>query len=163
MAAAPDDSHAAAAEPDESRVVAAELDETRVVAEVQPGGFHAAVEARDVTHVPVAAWDEPRVAVEAPRVEPAEAGYCVAFPDAIAVAVAAGSLVDALVLQVVSAEFQADEKAAAVSFAALPNGYCRVALVAALVDDCSPAVCPGTAAAADLAQPQMADGDHCEC
>jgi fructoselysine-6-P-deglycase FrlB-like protein len=150
------------AAPDVSRVEAAELDETRVVA-VELDGSHAAEEAQAVTHAPVAASDATRVAEEAPLAGPAEAGS-VAFPHAIAAEVAAGSLADALALQVVSAEFQADEKAVAASSAeAAEDGYCRASLVAALVDDCSPAVCLGTGAAAGLANSQTADEERCGC
>jgi hypothetical protein len=85
------------------------------------------------------------------------------YPDEIAAEAAAESLADVLALQGASAEFLADEKAVAVSSVETEDDYFLVAPVAVLVDDCSPAVCPGIAEAAARAEPQMADGEHCDC
>jgi hypothetical protein len=137
--AAQGDFHAAAAVRDEARVAAEAQQDGFAVPAAVPGGSRAEAEAWGVIHA----------AAEARRAGPAEAAYCAACPGAIAAEVAAGSLADALAVQVCSAEFPADEKAAAVSSADFPeDGYSRAALVALLVDDCSPAVCPGTAEAA---------------
>jgi hypothetical protein len=155
----------------------AELDGPRVVAEV-----------RAVTHVLVEAPGEPHAAEEAPRAGPAEAGCSVACPGAIAEAdcCAAGfqaaqleadsaaelpgaRLADEQAAPAWSAESPADEKVAAVSSGGFPeDGYSQAVLVAVLAADCSPAVCLGTAEAADpVADWQTADAeptvpdDHC--
>ena len=69
------------------------------------------------------------------------------------------SLEAALALQVASAEFQADEKVAAVSFAQVAADGYPASFVASLADDYSPAACRDTAAAAVLGQLQTAGGE----
>lgn len=163
LEAAPDDFPAAAEALDATHVAAAALGETPagavaaetpVAAAAQRDGSHVAVEAQAVTHA----------AAEARLAEPAGAAYCVACPDAIAAGVPAGILADVPAVQGASAEFLADEMAVAVSSAALPaDDYFRVALVAVLAGDCSPAVCQGIGAAAAPEEPQMAGGERCDC
>jgi len=129
-----------------------------------PGGFRAEEAVQlDAYHVVVAEQDGSHVAEAAQPDAPVEAERCVASPSAIAAVVAVGSLADALVVQVSSAEFPAGDYFQALLAESPEDGYSRAALVVALADDCSPAACPGTAEAAAQGQRRKAGGERCDC